>query len=87
MKHWNRSILVIFGLMMVGMAALAAVETQYRVQLTVVSSEEDARQLVQTLQNQTQQELEILPYQGKYYVLAGSLTTRRLQPTQPRNRR
>lgn len=72
MKHWNRGVFVMVGLMIAGMAAVAAVETQYRVQLTVVSSEEDARQLVQTLQNQTQQKLEILPYQGKYYVLAGS---------------
>lgn len=74
MKLWNRRILVAMGLMIAGVAAIAAVETQYRIQLTTVSSEEDAKQLVQSLQGQTRQLLEILPYQGKYYILAGTFS-------------
>ena len=50
---------LLFGLCL---SAQAALTTSYRVQLSVVGSEADAQQLVNSLSAQTQLPIEVLPY-------------------------
>ena len=52
-----------------------AATTQYRLQIASVATESDAQQLSSTLRGKTSLAVEILPFQGKYYVLAGTFQT------------
>lgn len=59
------------GLLALGLGAEAAVRTSYRVQLSVVRSEEDAFDLASAVSQQTQLPVDVLSHLGRYYVLAG----------------
>jgi hypothetical protein len=68
-RIWMQCLTSVSILLLCG-AALAASVTEYRIQLGVLPSESDARQLASALGEQAGMPLETLSFQGNYYVVS-----------------
>jgi len=69
-----RILQVTLGLIILGVCAQAATTTQYYVQMSAVPSEADAGQLIRAYASRTQLPLQMIPFQGQYFVVAGEFS-------------